>query len=120
MLFDLSKDIGEQYDLATTNRKKLKEVQAVYNNWSEQMEKPRWIRQDRTNAEIGGKLKRGKAGKQSIEKRLARIFQNDKNGDGRLSRKEYDGQYFDTMDLNGNGFITRKEATTALNQYYGN
>jgi len=120
MLFDLSKDLAEQNDLAATNPKKLKEVQAVYTAWSKQMEDPRWIRQDRTNAEVGGKLKRGRAGNQSIEARLARIFQNDKNSDGRLSRKEYDNQYFDTMDRNSNGFVTKKEAAAALKQYYGN
>lgn len=120
MLFDLSNDLGEKNDLAKLNPKKLNEVQAVYAKWSNQMEDPRWIRQDRTNAEVGGKLKRGKAGVQDIEARLERIFQNDKNRDGRLSRKEYDNQYFDTMDRNDNGFVTRKEATAALRQYYNN
>jgi arylsulfatase A-like enzyme len=120
MLFDLSNDMGEKTDLAATNPKKLKEVQAVYAAWSHQMEKPRWIRQDRTNAEVGGKLKRGRAGNQGIEDRVARIFENDKNGDGRLSRKEYDGQYFDTMDRNDNGFVTKREATAAMRQYDNN
>jgi arylsulfatase A-like enzyme len=41
MLFDLSKDIGEQTDLAQSNPKKLKELQTIYASWSDQMEKPR-------------------------------------------------------------------------------
>ena len=85
------------------------------------MEDPRWIRQDRTNAEVGGKLKRsGRGGKLGIEDRLARLFENDKNSDGRLSRKELNNQYFDSMDRNGNGFVTKKEATAALKQFLGN
>ena len=114
MLFDLSEDIGEQNDLAASNPKKLKEVQAVYKSWSNQMEAPRWIRQDRSNAEVGGKLK--SAGAVDVEARINRIFRNDKNGDGRLSRVEFDNQYFDTIDRNGNGYITKREAASALNQ----
>jgi arylsulfatase A-like enzyme len=118
MLFDLSKDIGEQNDLATSNPKKLKEVQAVYETWSSQMEAPRWIRQDRTNAEVGGKLKsRARGGNVGIEERLERIFKNDRNGDGRLSRKEFDSPYFETLDRNKNGFITKQEAEVMLKQF---
>ena len=117
-LYHLAKDIGEKNDLSKTHPEKFKELKTIYDNWSNQMEEPRWIRQDRTNAEVGGKLKQGRA--QSIEARLNRIFENDKNGDGRLSRKEYQGQYFDTMDRNGNGFVTKREATAALKQFFGN
>ena len=121
MLFDLSEDIGEQKDLASSNSKKFKELQKIYAAWSDQMEDPRWIRQDRTNAEVGGKLKQGARGRNiSIEERLARLFENDKNGDGRLSRKEYQSQRFGTMDRNNNGFITKKEATAAFKHFYGN
>ena len=122
MLFNLSKDIGEKNDLAKSNPKKLKEVQTVYETWSSQMEAPRWIRQDRTNAEPGGKLKSSGRGNtvQSNEARLERIFKNDRNGDDRLSRKEWDNQYFDTLDRNGNGFITKKEAAAMLKQLVDN
>ena len=85
------------------------------------MEDPRWIRQDRNNAEVGGKLKQGaRSTKISIEERLARLFENDKNGDGRLSRKEYQSQRFGTMDRNNNGFITKKEAAAAFKHFFGN
>ncbi len=115
MLFNLSSDIGEHKDLSASNPEKMKEIQAVYPTWSNQMEDPRWIRQDRTNAEIGGKLKQSaRTRNQSIQQRLTRIFENDQNKDGRLSRKEYDNGNFDTMDRNGNGFVTKKEATAAL------
>lgn len=57
MLFDLSSDIGEKNDLAKSNPQKLVEMKEAYSNWSSQMEQPRWIRQDRKNAELGGKLK---------------------------------------------------------------
>ena len=115
MLFDLSKDIGERRDLAPGNPKKLKELQSVYASWSNQMEAPRWIRQDRANAEVGGKLKsEAAANDPGIEARVNRLFRNDRNGDGRLERKEYDGRYFDQLDRNGNGVITRREATAIL------
>ena len=57
MLFDLSSDIGEKNDLAKKNPEKLKEVKAIFQSWSDRMEEPRWISQDRTNAKIGGKFK---------------------------------------------------------------
>jgi len=118
-LFNLSKDIREQDDLAKKNPEKFKELQSIYAKWSDQMEDPRWIRQDRTNAEVGGKLKsKGAASNQSIEQRVNRIFQNDRNGNGRLNRNEYDGQYFEQLDRNGNGIITRQEATAVLRQFY--
>ncbi len=60
MLFNLSRDMGEKKDLSKRNPEKLKELQAIYDSWSSQMEAPRWIRQDRTNAEIGGQLKNAK------------------------------------------------------------
>ncbi|MBC9868778.1 MAG: hypothetical protein F7O42_13040 [Opitutae bacterium] len=79
------------------------------------MEAPRWIRQDRANAEVGGKLKsEAAANDPGIEARVNRLFRNDRNGDGRLERKEYDGRYFDQLDRNGNGVITRREATAIL------
>jgi arylsulfatase A-like enzyme len=75
MLFNLSKDIGEQNDLAKANPKKLKKVQGIYTTWNNQMEAPRWIRQDRSNAEVGGTLKRGTKGNAvGVEPRLERIF----------------------------------------------
>ena len=121
MLIDLSDDIGEQKDLSIIHPEKFQELKTIYQNWSQQMEKPRWIRQDRTNAEVGGKLKpKGNANNQSIEERVNRLFQNDRNGNGRLNRSEYDGQYFDQLDRNGNGVITRQEATAVLKQYYSN
>ena len=121
MLFNLAKDIGEQKDLSKKNPEKFKELQSIYATWSNQMEDPRWIRQDRNNAEVGGKLKQGaRSTKISIEERLARLFENDKNGDGRLSRKEYQSQRFGTMDRNNNGFITKKEAAAAFKHFFGN
>lgn len=119
MLFNLSKDIGETQDLAVSNPKKLREVRAIYTSWSDRMEVPRWIRQDRTNAEVGGKLKsKTGANNAAIIERVNRLFQNDRNGNGRLNRREYDGQYFDQLDRNGNGIITRQEATAAFQEYY--
>jgi arylsulfatase A-like enzyme len=120
MLFDLSQDIGETKDLSKSHPEKLKEVRGIYNAWSSQMEEPRWIRQDRRNAEKGGKLKTASMNSNgsslNSKQRIERLFRNDKNGDGRLTRREYQGPYFDTLDWNGNGIITRREAEAAIRQ----
>ena len=57
MLFNLKDDIAEQQNLATKMPVKLKELQAAYASWSNQMMDPQWIRQDRRNARPGGQLK---------------------------------------------------------------
>jgi hypothetical protein len=115
MLFNLFNDTEEKRDLGKRTPEKLEEVQATYAKWNNRMKDPRWIRQDSTNAEVGRKLKQSaRTRNQSIQQRLTRIFENDQNKDGRLPRKEYDNGNFDTMDRNGNGFVTKKEATAAL------
>jgi len=120
MLFDLSQDIGETKDLSKSHPEKLKELQGIYDAWSSQMEEPRWIRQDRRNAEVGGKLKTAASSPSrsdlSQEERLERLFQADRNGDGRLTRREYQGQFFEALDRNGNGVITRREAEAVIKQ----
>ena len=120
MLFDLSQDIGETKDLSKSHPEKLKEVRGIYDAWSSQMEEPRWIRQDRRNAEVGGKLKTAASSPSrsdlSQEERLERLFQADRNGDGRLTRREYQGQFFEALDRNGNGVITRREAEAVIKQ----
>jgi arylsulfatase A-like enzyme len=57
MLFNLKDDIAEQHNLAAKMPDKLKELQAAYESWSDQMMDPQWIRQDRRNARPGGQLK---------------------------------------------------------------
>jgi len=75
MLFDLSNDIGEQKDLAKTNPKLLRKLQTDFSSWEKQMESPRWIRQDRNNAEVGGQLKNAKiSSAQDPDARLERLF----------------------------------------------
>ena len=124
MLFNLSEDIGETNDLSQSHPEKLREVRDIYDAWSSRMEEPRWIRQDRRNAEIGGKLKKASTppntGSLNPEQRIERLFRNDKNGDGRLTRREYQGQYFDALDRNSNGVINRREAEAVVQQATSN
>jgi arylsulfatase A-like enzyme len=47
-LFNLAEDIGEKNDLSEKMPEKLKELQAAYDAWDAQLEKPRWGRPDRT------------------------------------------------------------------------
>ncbi len=120
MLFNLSEDIGEKTDLSLIYPEKLKELRAIYNAWSSRIEEPRWIRQDRRNAEEGGKLKAASAGPDDRElnpkQRVERLFRDDNNGDDRLTRREYQGQFFDALDRNGNRVITRREAEAVIRQ----
>jgi len=57
-LYDLQKDIGETQNLAENESEVLRRLQAAYAEWDSQMVAARWIKQDRKNAEVGGKLKR--------------------------------------------------------------
>jgi arylsulfatase A-like enzyme len=111
MLFNLAKDIGEQNDLAKREPEKLKELQSAYANWDGKMEKPRWIRQDRRNAEPGGKLKPRSA--QSTGKRpsIKKAFTNaDRNGDSKLSKAEFwKTEIFKAVDKDGDGYATIEE-----------
>ena len=58
-LFDLAADIEERDDLAATQPEVLQRLQSAYTRWDSEMMAPRWIRQDRTNAEVGGRLTTG-------------------------------------------------------------
>lgn len=42
LLFNLRDDLGEQTDLAAKHPEKVAELQAAWNAWNEQLEKPRW------------------------------------------------------------------------------
>ena len=57
-LYNLQNDIGETQNLAVNRPEVLKDIQAAYAEWDSQMVAAKWIRQDRKNAEIGGRLKR--------------------------------------------------------------
>jgi len=107
-LFNLAEDIAEQHDLATSRPDKLKELQATYSAWDSQMEEPRWIRQDRNNAEPGGKLvAKAKKKKQTIK---GAVTKRDKNGDGKMSKDEYwEPAAFGKVDSNGDGQATLEE-----------
>lgn len=50
-------DIGERHDLAAAQPEVLTRLQSAYARWDSEMMDPRWIRQDRRNAEVGGRLK---------------------------------------------------------------
>ncbi len=56
-LYTLKNDIGEARNLAKTEPEMLKSMQTAYAEWDSQMIVAKWIRQDRSNAEAGGKLK---------------------------------------------------------------
>ena len=56
-LYTLKNDIGEARNLAKTEPEMLKSMQTAYAEWDSQMIAAKWIRQDRNNAKVGGKLK---------------------------------------------------------------
>ena len=113
-LFHLSEDIGERTNLADKKPEKLRELNAAYSSWSDQMETPRWIRQDRSNAEVGGKLKKTPTRKRKNMLKNA-FTKADKNGDGKLSNLEFWAkETFKAVDANADGFATIQE----LRAYY--
>lgn len=57
-LFNLADDLGETTDLADSHPEKLAQLEKAFAEWSGQMMEPQWIRQDRSNAEPGGKQTR--------------------------------------------------------------
>ncbi len=112
MLFDLAQDIGETNDLARTYPDKLAELQRIYSAWDAEMMDPLWIRQDRRNAEPGGKLKTAApATPRPGRSRIDQAFQAaDKNGDGKLTSEEYPQPgIFDALDADEDGFATPAE-----------
>jgi arylsulfatase A-like enzyme len=114
MVFNLSKDIGEKNDLAGKRPEKLAELEAAYAAWSDTMEEPKWIRQDRTNAEPGGKLKPERPRKRGNILQTA-LKRADQDGDGQLSAKEFwKPDVFGKVDRDGDGLATIDE----LRAYY--
>jgi len=57
-LYNLQNDISETRNLAEIEPEVLESMQAAYAEWDSQMVAAKWIRQDRKNAEVGGRLKR--------------------------------------------------------------
>ncbi len=55
----MQNDISETLNLAEIEPEVLESIQAAYAEWDSQMIAAKWIRQDRNNAEVGGKLKTG-------------------------------------------------------------
>lgn len=124
MLFNLRSDLSEKNNLATAEPTQLKALQAAFAGWEKGMQPAKWIRQDASNAEPGGKLKSAtaakagqtKAGAKKAGARLEAAFKSaDKNGDGKLSREESrQPEIFSDADQNGDGTVTLEE----LRAYY--
>ena len=63
------------------------------------------------------RMNRGGRGGMNSQQMVQRMFQNDKNSDGKLSRDEVSGrllQFFDRMDADQDGFVTREEAQARM------
>ena len=111
-LFDLAADIGESKDLATSQPDVLRRVQAAYARWDSEMTAPRWIRQDRNNSEVGGRLKQAAEAAQAAgTPPLAAVF--DANGDGVLQASEVPDAarrvLLWALDADGNEVLDRGE-----------
>jgi hypothetical protein len=114
MLFHLAEDISEQEDLAAQRPEKLKELQAAYKAWDEQMMPAKWVRQDAYNAERGGRLldrPRPRRGPRAAGARLELLFRRfDRDGSGKLSAAEFPRpEVFKKVDENGDGSATMEE-----------
>lgn len=111
-LFNLKEDISETTNLAKSHPEVLQKLERAYADWSGQMMDPIWIRQDASNAEIGGKLKaptqvRQQSGQVPIRRRFEAA---DRDADGRLSREEFpEKNAFKQVDKDGDGYATLEE-----------
>ncbi|MEM7146797.1 MAG: sulfatase-like hydrolase/transferase [Verrucomicrobiota bacterium] len=113
-LFNLDADPGETNNLANTHPEKLAQLTNAFDKWSNQMMEPQWIRQDRDNAEPGGKLKevaetRNRRSPSTAQ--LREVFARaDQNNDGKLTREEYPRpENFPQVDTNDDGVVTLEE-----------
>jgi hypothetical protein len=117
MLFNLKDDIGEKTNLAQKQPKKLMELERAFAEWSKQMKPAQWIRQDASNAEVGGKLKSNPT-KTRGTRPLVQFFKKaDMNGDGVIAADEaINKTLFNAADTNKNGKLTLPE----LRAYFRN
>ena len=100
-LYDLNSDVGEARDLAAKQPAKLRELQAAYDAWDQQMMAPQWIRQDARTARRRGTP-------------AGRFQQLDRNRDGKLTADELPrAELFKRLDRNGDGAVTLDEAKAA-------
>jgi len=63
------------------------------------------------------RMNRGSRGKMNSQKMIQRMFQNDKNSDGKLSRDEVNGrllQFFERVDANKDGYLTPEEVQARM------
>jgi hypothetical protein len=103
-LFNLAEDMGEKNDLAAAQPEKLKEVKAAYDEWNAKNIPAKWVRQD---ARTAGRT--GVGGEQRANA-LERFKQLDRNGDGKVTKDEFDKpKLFQRLDRNGDGAISREE-----------
>lgn len=116
-LFNLADDISETNNLAGSHPEKLEMLKAAYAKWSGQMMKPQWIRQDSTNAEVGGKLRENREAPARTAAQREQVMRQrfndlDKDKSGRLTIDEFENkEMFKQFDRNNNGQVTFKEVS---------
>jgi arylsulfatase A-like enzyme len=89
-LFHIADDIGEASDLAGQNQKKVEELQELFDQWSGQMESPRWIR--RTGSKKLQKAEMRERVKQRIMSKLTEELELDQDTEAKflLVMNEFD------------------------------
>ncbi|MDX1968278.1 MAG: sulfatase-like hydrolase/transferase, partial [Planctomycetaceae bacterium] len=119
-LFDLRNDVGETTDLAGKEPERLKQLQTAFAEWEQGTQSPKWVRQDASNAEPGGKPKADATPRRRrpAAGRIDDAFKAaDKDSDGKLTRDESPQPgVFDAVDDDMDGFATLEE----VRAYYRN
>jgi arylsulfatase A-like enzyme len=112
-LFNLKDDISEQTDLAGKEPAKLKELQAAYAAWDQQMLPAQWRRQDARTQRATGDTNASQRGGGGIAERFQQF---DRNGDGKLTPAEFPrADLLKQMDQNADGVVTIEEAKAYSN-----
>jgi len=101
-LYNLREDIGEKKNLASSEGRRVRELEGAWNAWNAQLKPPAWRRE-------GGRAGAARGG---VEERFRML---DRNGDGRITADEApNARLLNRLDANRDGAVTLEEAAAGM------